>query len=117
MRWQNCVLPPQGNHADAYTDTDFPGLNCSMGQATGTFQAKLTGHTFANVGVVPGGCQLSAADEKTLLALPTAPPPPGGQYRARRTGRAGCDQPADPYRDPDLAQRGIPADQGPGQSR
>ena len=88
MRWQNCVLPPQGNHADAYTDTD-PGLNC-YGQATGTFQAKLTGHTFANVGVVPGGCQLSAADEKTLLALPTAPPPPGGQYGPGGQGEPGA---------------------------
>ncbi len=77
MRWQNCVFPPQGNHADAYTDTDS-GLNC-YGQATGTFQAELTGRTFSNLGVVPGGCQLSAADEKTLLALPTAPLPPGGQ--------------------------------------
>jgi two-component system, OmpR family, sensor kinase len=88
MRWQNCVFPPQGNHADAYTDTD-PGVNC-YGQATGTFQAQLTGHTFSNLGVVPGGCQLSAADEKTLLALPTAPLPPGGQYGPGGPGGPGA---------------------------
>ena len=88
MRWQNCVFPPQGNHADAYTDTD-PGVNC-YGQATGTFQAELTGHTFSNLGVVPGGCQLSAADEKTLLALPTAPLPPGGQYGPGGQGGPGA---------------------------
>ena len=28
MRWQNCVFPPQGNHTDAYTDTD-PGLTAT----------------------------------------------------------------------------------------
>ena len=88
MRWQNCVFPPQGNHADAYTDTDS-GLNCD-GQATGTFQAELTGRTFSNLGVVPGGCQLSAADEKTLLALPTAPLPPGGQYGPGGQGGPGA---------------------------
>jgi two-component system OmpR family sensor kinase len=88
MRWQNCVFPPQGNQTDAYTDTD-PGVNC-YGQATGTFQAELTGHTFSNLGVVPGGCQLSAADEKTLLALPTAPLPPGGQYGPGGQGGPGA---------------------------
>jgi two-component system, OmpR family, sensor kinase len=77
MRWQNCVFPPQGNHIDAYTDTD-PAVHC-YGQATGTFEAQLTGHTFSNLSVVPGGCQLSAADEATLLALPTTPQPSGGQ--------------------------------------
>src|SRR5580692_1139152 len=46
MRWQNCVFPPQGSHTDAYTDPN-PGANC-YGQATGTFQAELTGHTFSN---------------------------------------------------------------------
>ena len=77
MRWQNCVFPVQGSHTDAYTDPN-PGVNC-YGQATGTFEAQLTGRTFSNLGVVPGGCQLSAADEKTLLALPTAQLPPAGQ--------------------------------------
>jgi len=75
MRWQNCAV--QGNHTDAYTGPN-PGVNC-YGQATGTFEAQLTGRTFSNLGVVPGGCQLSAADEKTLLALPTAQLPPAGQ--------------------------------------
>ena len=89
MRWQNCVFPPQGSHTDAYTDQD-PAVNC-YGQATGTFQAELTGHTFSNLGVVPGGCQLSATDEKTLLALPTAPPPPpGGQYGPGGQGGPGA---------------------------
>jgi two-component system, OmpR family, sensor kinase len=78
MRWQNCVFPPQGRHTDAYTDTD-PAVNC-YGQATGTFEAQLTGHTFSNLGVVPGGCQLSAADEATLLALPATPLPSSGQH-------------------------------------
>jgi two-component system OmpR family sensor kinase len=77
MRWQNCVFPVQGSHTDAYTDPN-PGVNC-YGQATGTFEAELTGRTFSNLGVVPGGCQLSAADEKTLLALHTTPMPPAGQ--------------------------------------
>ena len=81
MRWQGCVFPSQGNHTDAYTGGN-PAVNC-YGQATGTFEAELTGHTFSNLGVVPGGCQLSAADEKTLMALHTAQLPPPGQGGAR----------------------------------
>jgi two-component system, OmpR family, sensor kinase len=88
MRWQNCVFPPQGSHTDAYTDRN-PGVNC-YGQATGTFEAQLTGHTFSNLNVVPGGCRLSAADEKTLLALPTTPLPSGGQYGPGRPGGPGA---------------------------
>jgi two-component system, OmpR family, sensor kinase len=88
MRWQNCVFPPQGRHTDAYTDTD-PAVNC-YGQATGTFEAQLTGHTFSNLGVVPGGCQLSAADEATLLALPTTPLPSGGQHGPGGQGGPGA---------------------------
>jgi two-component system, OmpR family, sensor kinase len=88
MRWQNCVFPPQGRHTDAYTDTD-PAVNC-YGQATGTFEAQLTGHTFSNLGVVPGGCQLSAADEATLLALPTTPLPSGGQHGPGGPGGPGA---------------------------
>jgi two-component system OmpR family sensor kinase len=91
MRWQNCVFPPQGSHTDAYTDRN-PGVNC-YGQATGTFEAQLTGHTFSNLGVVPGGCQLSAADEKTLLALPTTPLPSGGQYGPGGPGGPGAPVP------------------------
>jgi two-component system, OmpR family, sensor kinase len=78
MRWQNCVFPPQGNHTDAYIDPN-PAVNC-YGQATGTFEAELTGRTFSDVTVVPGGFQLSPADEKTLLALQTSQLPPAGQY-------------------------------------
>ena len=88
MRWQNCVFPPQGRHTDAYTDTD-PAVNC-YGQATGTFEAQLTGRTFSNLGVVPGGCQLSAADEATLLALPTTPLPSGGQHGPGGQGGPGA---------------------------
>ena len=88
MRWQNCVFPPQGRHTDAYSDTD-PAVNC-YGQATGTFEAQLTGHTFSNLGVVPGGCQLSAADEATLLALPTTPLPSGGQHGPGGQGGPGA---------------------------
>ena len=88
MRWQNCVFPPQGSHIDAYTGTD-PAVNC-YGQATGTFEAQLTGHTFSNLGVVPGGCQLSAADEATLLALPTTPLPSGGQHGPGGQGGPGA---------------------------
>ncbi len=88
MRWQNCVYPPQGRHTDAYTDTD-PAVNC-YGQATGTFEAQLTGRTFSNLGVVPGGCQLSAADEATLLALPTTPLPSGGQHGPGGQGGPGA---------------------------
>jgi two-component system OmpR family sensor kinase len=88
MRWQNCVFPPQGSHTDAYADTD-PAVNC-YGQATGTFEAKLTGRTFSNLNVVPGGCELSAADEKTLLALPTTPLPSGGHYGPGRQGGPGA---------------------------
>ena len=94
IRWQNCVFPPQGSHTDAYTDRDpgnpgAPGVNC-YGQATGTFEAQLTGHTFSNLGVVPGGCQLSAADEATLLALPTTPLPSGGQHGPGGQGGPGA---------------------------
>jgi two-component system OmpR family sensor kinase len=88
MRWQNCVFPPQGRHTDAYADTD-PAVNC-YGQATGTFEAQLTGRTFSNLGVVPGGCQLSAADEATLLALPTTPLPSGGQHGPGGQGGPGA---------------------------
>jgi two-component system OmpR family sensor kinase len=78
MRWQNCVFPPQGNHADGYVAAQDPAPNC-YGQATGTLEAELSGGTFSNVTLVPGGCQLSAADEKTLLALHTTQLQPGGQ--------------------------------------
>jgi two-component system, OmpR family, sensor kinase len=88
MRWQNCVFPPQGSHIDAYTGTD-PAVNC-YGQAAGTFEAQLTGHTFSNLGVVPGGCQLSAADEATLLALPTTALPSGGQHGPGGQGGPGA---------------------------
>ena len=98
MRWQNCAFPPQGGHTDAYTDQN-PAVNC-YGQATGTFEAKLTGGNFSNISVVPGGCQLSPADERTLLALPTAQPPPAGPYGGGGQGGPGM---PDPYRDPDLA--------------
>ena len=67
-----------------------PAVNC-YGQATGTFEAELTGHTFSNLGVVPGGCQLSAADEKTLLALHyRASCPASPDQAAGRAGAGAC---------------------------
>jgi two-component system, OmpR family, sensor kinase len=81
MRWQNCLYPQQGGgeggNTTAYVD---PAPGCA-GQESGTFEAELTGTTFSHVSVVLGNCQLSPADEKKLLALPTSqssPPAPGG---------------------------------------
>ncbi len=88
MRWQNCVFPPQGTHTDAYIAGN-PAVSC-YGQAAGTFEAELTGSTFSDLGVVPGGCQLSPADEKTLLALHTTQLPPSGQYGPGGQGGPGA---------------------------
>ncbi|MGH3222532.1 MAG: hypothetical protein ACRDPY_28195, partial [Streptosporangiaceae bacterium] len=63
-RWMDCVHAAQGdNDSDSYTGTS-PAPNC-YGQATGTFEAVLTGDTFSSVVLVGGTCRLSAADEKT----------------------------------------------------
>ncbi|MGH3190532.1 MAG: HAMP domain-containing sensor histidine kinase [Streptosporangiaceae bacterium] len=79
-RWMDCVHAAQGdNDSDSYTGTS-PAPNC-YGQATGTFEAVLTGDTFSSVVLVGGTCRLSAADEKTLLSLPTT--------QAQQTGQGG----------------------------
>jgi hypothetical protein len=92
MRWQACVTSPDGD-ADAHRGSGSAGppgpSPACYGQATGTFEAKLAGHTFSSQTMVPGTCQLSAADERTLLALHSTPLPPGGKRFTRAdTGRA-----------------------------
>ena len=87
MRWQNCVnFSPDGD-TDLHHGTGQGPLPACYGQAAGTFEAELTGNTFSNLNLVPGRCELSAADEQTLLALhttqvpgarPGAPARPGG---------------------------------------
>ena len=62
------------------------------GQAAGTFEAELTGNTFSNVNLVPGRCELSAADEQTLLALHTTQVPEAGPGAPARPG--GPDMPS-----------------------
>jgi two-component system OmpR family sensor kinase len=77
-RWMDCVHAAEGdNDGDNYTGQN-PPPNC-YGQATGTFEAVLTGRTFSSVVLVGGVCRLSAADETTLLSLPTTQAQPTGQ--------------------------------------
>ena len=100
MRWQNCVFPPQGRTMPTPTGgrTD-PAVNC-YGQATGTFEAGLTGGTFSNISVVPGVCQLSAADEMTLLSRCRTTPATVRRGRPGPADRAaGGRARADLYRD------------------
>jgi two-component system OmpR family sensor kinase len=82
MRWQNCVGSSPDGDSDVHHGTG-QGPAC-YGQAAGTFEAELTGRTFSNLNLVPGRCELSAADERTLLALHTTQVPapgPGGPAR------------------------------------
>jgi two-component system OmpR family sensor kinase len=76
MRWQGCVTHGQNDGRD---DTQGPLPPACYGQATGTFEAQLTGSTFSQLSLVPVPVQLSAADRATLLALPTTKPPAGRQ--------------------------------------
>jgi two-component system, OmpR family, sensor kinase len=77
-RWMDCVHAAEGdNDGDNYTGQN-PPPNC-YGQATGTFEAVLTGKTFSSVFLVGGTCRLSAADSRTLLSLPTTQAQPTGQ--------------------------------------
>jgi two-component system OmpR family sensor kinase len=87
MRWQNCVSSSPDGDTDLHHGTGQGPLPACYGQAAGTFEAELTGNTFSNLNLVPGRCELSAADEQTLLALhttqvpdarPGAPARPGG---------------------------------------
>ncbi|MFY9931474.1 MAG: ATP-binding protein [Streptosporangiaceae bacterium] len=68
QRWQGCVNQTQDNGGGGNRGPMPPAC---YGQATGTFEAQLTGNTFSQLSLVPAPCQLSAADRKTLLALPT----------------------------------------------
>ena len=84
MRWQNCVSSSPDGDADLHHGTGQGPLPACYGQAAGTFEAELTGNTFSNLNLVPGRCELSAADEQTLLALDTTQVPgagPGGPAR------------------------------------
>ena len=87
MRWQNCVSSSPDDDTDVHHGAGQGPLPACYGQAAGTFEAELTGNTFSNLNLVPGRCELSAADEQTLLALhstqvpgagPGAPARPGG---------------------------------------
>jgi two-component system, OmpR family, sensor kinase len=86
-RWQDCVQAAAHDDGDG---DDYPPPNC-YGQATGTFEAVLTGRKFSSTILVGGICRLSAADEKTLLSLPTQMQPagPGGPDEQDGPGRPG----------------------------
>jgi two-component system OmpR family sensor kinase len=90
MRWQNCVSSSPDGDTDVHHGTG-QGPAC-YGQAAGTFEAELTGSTFSNLNLVPGRCELSAADERTLLALHTTQVPAAGPGGPARPG--GPDMPS-----------------------
>ena len=74
QRWQQCVSLAQNNGRG-----DGRGhMPPCYGQATGTFEAQLTGSTFSQLSLVPVPCQLSAADRVKLLALPSTELPANG---------------------------------------
>ena len=92
MRWQNCVSSSPDGDADLHRGTGQGPLPACYGQAAGTFEAELTGNTFSNLNLVPGRCELSAADEQTLLALHTTQVPGAGPGAPARPG--GPDMPS-----------------------
>jgi two-component system OmpR family sensor kinase len=92
MRWQNCVSSSPDGDTDVHHGTGQGPLPACYGQAAGTFEAKLTGSTFSNLNLVPGRCELSAADERTLLALHTTQVPAAGPGGPARPG--GPDMPS-----------------------
>jgi two-component system OmpR family sensor kinase len=92
MRWQNCVSSSPDGDSDGHHGTGQGPLPACYGQAAGTFEAELTGSTFSNLNLVPGSCELSAADERTLLALPTTQVPAAGPGGPARPG--GPDMPS-----------------------
>jgi two-component system OmpR family sensor kinase len=91
MRWQTCWSGPQDGDADNHG----PSAACYE-QTPGTFEAQLTNGRFSNLSLVPGSCQPSAADEKTLLALPTTQLPAGQGGQGGGGGPAGQGTPAVP---------------------
>jgi len=90
MRWQNCVSSSPDGDTDMHHGTG-QGPAC-YGQAAGTFEAELTGSTFSNLSLVPGRCEISAADAQTLLALHTTQVPAAGPGGPARPG--GPDMPS-----------------------
>jgi len=92
MRWQNCVSSSPDGDTDVHHGAGQGPLPACYGQAAGTFEAKLTGSTFSNLTLVPGGCELSAADEQTLLALHTTQVPAAGP--GAPAGPGGPDMPS-----------------------
>jgi two-component system OmpR family sensor kinase len=92
MRWQNCVSSSPDGDTDVHHGTGRGPLPACYGQAAGTFEAELTGNTFSNLNLVPGRCELSAADEQTLLALHTTQVPGAGPGAPARPG--GPDMPS-----------------------
>jgi two-component system OmpR family sensor kinase len=91
MRWQTCWSGPQ----DGDSDNHGPSPACYE-QTPGTFEAQLTNGKFSNLSLVPGSCQPSTADEKTLLALPTTQMPAGQGGQGGGGGPAGQGTPAVP---------------------
>ena len=77
-RWMDCVHAAQDDSDADNSAGQNPPQNC-YGQASGTFEAVLTGNTFSSVFLVGGTCRLSAADARTLISLPTIQAPPTGQ--------------------------------------
>ena len=92
MRWQNCVSSSPDGDTDVHHGAGRGPLPACYGQAAGTFEAELTGNTFSNLNLVPGRCELSAADEQTLLALHTTQVPGAGPGAPARPG--GPDMPS-----------------------
>jgi two-component system OmpR family sensor kinase len=92
MRWQNCVSSSPDGDTDVHHGAGQGPLPACYGQAAGTFEAELTGNTFSNLNLVPGRCELSAADEQTLLALHTTQVPGAGPGAPARPG--GPDMPS-----------------------
>ena len=92
MRWQNCVSSSPDGDTDVHHGTGQGPDPACYGQAAGTFEAELAGNTFSNVNLVPGRCELSAADEQTLLALHTTQVPEAGPGAPARPG--GPDMPS-----------------------
>jgi two-component system OmpR family sensor kinase len=92
MRWQNCVSSSPDGDTDVHHGAGQGPLPACYGQAAGTFEAELTGNAFSNLNLVPGRCELSAADEQTLLALHTTQVPGAGPGAPARPG--GPDMPS-----------------------
>ena len=92
MRWHSCVSSSPDGDTDVHHGTGQGPDPACYGQAAGTFEAELTGTTFSNVNLVPGRCELSAADEQTLLALHTTQVPEAGPGAPARPG--GPDMPS-----------------------